>query len=202
MSVNKFYSLNPLNIESENILVTALDKYIVKNKNDIPEIMSNLQQAVDNIRILLIDADIINKCMDEDFKNSLLRKKRKFGDAQRIDPDQQISERPRDKPTLLSQLPPHIIGQLYNLFNNRFCFHCNQVHSAINCTNFAPKKFLPNIPGIYSYYNHTQLDKYSDKDIISILEAFKQAGISVGSTSMYHVFVNYDSYLETKNLKL
>lgn len=62
-----------MNIISEDLLVTKLDKYVVKNKIYDLEIMQKLKSAVESIPILIVEGEVINKIMDEDLKKTLLK---------------------------------------------------------------------------------------------------------------------------------
>ena len=106
-------------------------------------------------------------------------------------------EQSRDKPTLLSRLPPLMLRKLNNSFNSKYCNQCRSNHFPLDCPNFKPKQLCPNIVNIYGKYNHGRLEEYSDDDIRAYLDAFKKTGNSEGKTSEFYQFVNYETYLET-----
>ena len=189
--------MDPMNIVSEDILVTTLDQYVAKNKDIISAIIVKLKPAIESIRILLVKDEIINECTNEDIKIILLKRKRKFLHAPSIDFEKRIMKLPRNKPNLLYYLPQNIQEKFYELYNHSYCICCKEAHSAMECLEFKKKHNYPNLSfSIRRRFGFEKSFKFlhdcSDDDLMTILDKFKKA-----DSSMFDVFSNYDLYLES-----
>ena len=182
--INSFYTLDALNVDSENFLVQKLDEYIVKYQENIPDILKKLKPAIENLRNALITDLVTNKC-SADFKHLLIQLK----DGNTISK----KKCPRKKMSLLSQLPIEMLEVLYKKFTDEICYNAK-------CEYAVSRKFRDStkssmhfnaLNSIYNLYKHTNLSRYSDDHIKQILDVFKSNAFS----AEYKIFANYEDYL-------
>lgn len=188
--------MDPLFITSEGLLVETLDKYIEHNSKKDPNIMTKLKSALDEIRISLVPKTIIKNCENKDLETMLLKKKRKLIYASDFPLEMEIEKKRNKKGNLLETLPTKILRQLFVLYNNKFCIICNAAHNAIACKHFKPKDFFPELIDIYNRHCNTRFEEYSNEEIITILNAFKQVGLAGIHSSHFKVFSDYEFNLE------
>ena len=184
--------MDPLGFNSEDLLVTTLDKYVAKNKVGISGVIVKLNLAIESIRILLVKDEIINACTNEHLKIILFKRKRKFLHAPNIDFEKRIMGLHRNKPSLLYCLPLNIQEKLYELYNSSFCICCYQGHSSMECLEFKKQHNYPDFKSMFYRKYYTQLRNYSDENLKLILDAFKKA-----DSRMFYGLADYDLYLES-----
>ena len=77
--INACYSLDTLNIDSEDSLVLKLDEYITKNLELTTNIRTKLKPAILSIRLLTLEqSTTINDCKDPELKNILSNRLKKL----------------------------------------------------------------------------------------------------------------------------
>lgn len=70
--INAFYSLDPLNVDSEDILALKLDEYMEKHNGRICEIIKKLRPAINNLRLPLVEAETFEKVKTRHIKSHYL----------------------------------------------------------------------------------------------------------------------------------
>lgn len=190
MVINSIYSMDPLNIQSEDVLVTKLDEYIAFRSQETPDIKSKLQPAINNIRTAIVTKDVFKNCkfLSENDKRGLKRATTDSLCSPRF-------KRPRKKFTVLTRLPIDMIGELYRKFTDKYCWKCNKTTcKAIKCP--ALDSVFSYLKGkIYPIYQHTRLEEYSEKHIRVILDVLKADAQCKKSLSDFQKFADYNLYL-------
>lgn len=189
-SVNLIFSLDPLNITSDEELVKAMNRYL----ENFPENRENVSDAIHSIRFLTLTDHQIMECsfLDDETKDRLIILKN--------NPDLPINVLPkfsknrfhRSDHKILTTLPSNVVIKLYELFNDRYCFICKQLHSSLSCsiiwTIFPPFTYLNRI---YSNnYSHTCLERYTNEHIISILQSFKKLAVDERNSARFSDFLD------------
>lgn len=185
--INTFYSLDPLNVDSEDILVLKLDEYISNHKERIESLMP----AIKNLRIPLVKGETIEKVKTSAYKIALQERAKHLENYKNT----KKMKRPRRKITLLNSLPTDMIGQLYRSYDEETKYLGKYLPSRASslktkCIYSTNRDILQEI---YKRYNHTLLTEYSDEDLKAILEVFKK---EAESSSEFEIFLNYEDYLE------
>lgn len=203
--VNDVYKMDPLAVDTEDLLVRNLEKYLDVNTqegNKRADLIDQLTPAIKSIRFMLVTDDIIKHCnfLSAETKNMFLcMKNQEFGGLflTIIDGSFSFEKEPRLPAKLLSFLPFQIIGEMYRLLHDKNCWFCRAVHSSVHCKfisqNVTNYKYLA--LNIYPKYKHTRLEDYSDDDIKAILDIFQCDAKKKGKISYYKKFLNYTDYL-------
>uniref|UniRef100_A0A336K4X3 CSON001230 protein n=1 Tax=Culicoides sonorensis TaxID=179676 RepID=A0A336K4X3_CULSO len=188
--VKLIFSLDPLNIDTDEKLMNALDNYLKIN----PDSRTELEDAIYSIRFLTIDDEKIMECqfLNDDTKNHLVILKNNPDLPINILTDFSKNRNPRSAHLKIKTLPGNIVVKLYELFNDRHCFLCKAAHSSLSCpivwTIFPPFTYLNRI---YSNnYSHTCLERYSNDHITSILQAFKKLAVDEKENSRFGDFLD------------
>lgn len=192
--INSIYGMDPLNIQSEDMLVTKLDEYIAAKIERVPDIVCKLQPAINNIRTSIVTKEVIMNC-----KFLSEKEKRAFSTTlKRPAPDSSCPpcvKRPRKKFTLLTRLPMDMIAELHRKYTDQYCWKCKKPScKAIKCP--ALDSVFSYLKGkIYPIYQHTRLEEYSDKHIRIILDVLKADAQCKKSISDFKKFGDYNLYL-------
>lgn len=204
--INAFYSLDALNVDSEDVLVQKLDEYIMHNKVETPDIIDKLKLAIKSIRILLVTPNLLEDLVSGDYKNALNQRWRDLVYTSNLEKIPSNMKRSRRKITLLSFLPVDMLEVLYRAYSTEGIFAdlcCERrkqrpFQSAFRCS--VSNEDLKSLIKIYEQYKHVELSKYKDEDIEAILEIFKRDAICKGDRSPYTMFLNYEEYFVEQKL--
>lgn len=182
--------MDALNITSEDELLLKLDEYIAINDN--PDFMIELKTAVESIRLLMVSSNVLESLNVLMLKDVLHKRFQKLRDPLKFGPVPSEMKRCRQKVTLLSCLPIHLLQALYKNFRDESCPGSNcQTSLKLYSYSF---KYPRDFQQIYNKYKHTNLMDYSDEEIEKILCKFEKLAL-YQDRSEYNMFVGYKDYL-------
>lgn len=189
------FSLHAMNLDYENTLVRILDDYIIINQKRIPDILVSLKPAIESIRLLKVDNNVIIQCKNLDFRNLLAQRWKKLSDLLEIGAVDPIMVQRREKVTLLNYLPIEMLQQLFRCFGS----DSSERHLILRGCN-QNSKYYAQLIAICKKYRHFKLNEYYDDDIKKILVILKQIGLD--GNENFKIFENYEGYLDPREATL
>lgn len=188
--INLIFTLDPLNIESDTDLITALQTYLEAN----PEARPQLDDAIHNIRFLSLEDDEIKECqfLETKIKDRLVILKKVPNLPMNNLPTFTKNRNPRADYKIMSTLPNNVVLKLYELFNDRYCFLCKATHSSFSCNKvLATYEGYKNLGKIYKdNFSHTCLERYTNDHIMAILRTLNILAIDEISNKTFDIFLD------------
>ncbi|XP_063709105.1 kelch-like protein 40a [Culicoides brevitarsis] len=188
--VKLIFSLNSLNVPSDSHLVQAMQRYLESH----PDLRPDLEDAIYAIRFLTLEDDEILECgfLDLETKDRLIILKNNPNLPINILTPFTQNRQKRANFKLLPMLPSNVVLRMFELYNDRHCFLCQEAHSALSChlvwKMFKPFTYLNRI--YLNNYSHTCLERYSNEHITAILQAFKKLASDERENSRFADFLD------------